>query len=196
MRSLLLSQKHSFWRKLKMTYVGFARSSILIPSHRKCCSRCCFVTTGPRPPRRPRSSVHPRPGTERRYEIGKIDNKALEQVLQRRDRPISHLVTIECCSFCRDSLVLVLQWFAPCFNGMPSVKGTDVVGAGMKAGPNFHARYFQLKGLGPSAQGEFVQRRKGAYTACVHPLLAHFSPHTFSDSEPSHLHLTLSLWEG
>jgi hypothetical protein len=38
---------------------------------------------------------------------------------------------------------------------------------GIKAGPNFHVRYFQLKGLNKSDRECFVERRKAAYTACV-----------------------------
>lgn len=36
---------------------------------------------------------------------------------------------------------------------------------GIKAGPGFHARYFQLKGLDKDARESFVERRRGAYTA-------------------------------
>lgn len=36
---------------------------------------------------------------------------------------------------------------------------------GIKAGPGFHARYFQLKGYDTSNREEFVEKRKGAYTA-------------------------------
>jgi len=35
---------------------------------------------------------------------------------------------------------------------------------GLKTGPVFHARYFQLKGLSKSAREQFVQRHKGVYT--------------------------------
>ncbi|KAJ7349346.1 hypothetical protein DFH08DRAFT_865189 [Mycena albidolilacea] len=36
---------------------------------------------------------------------------------------------------------------------------------GAKAGPTFHARYFQAKGMTPAARQVFVDKRKGAYTA-------------------------------
>ncbi|KAF7338583.1 hypothetical protein MVEN_02084600 [Mycena venus] len=36
---------------------------------------------------------------------------------------------------------------------------------GAKAGPTFHARYFQAKGMTPAARQAFVDKRKGAYTA-------------------------------
>lgn len=36
---------------------------------------------------------------------------------------------------------------------------------GKKAGPNAHARYFQLKGMSKTKQDEFVEQRQGAYTA-------------------------------
>ncbi|KAJ7168068.1 hypothetical protein C8R43DRAFT_1157545 [Mycena crocata] len=36
---------------------------------------------------------------------------------------------------------------------------------GAKAGPTFHARYFQAKGLSPTSRQAFVDKRKGAYTA-------------------------------
>ncbi|KAK7023836.1 hypothetical protein R3P38DRAFT_2627091 [Favolaschia claudopus] len=36
---------------------------------------------------------------------------------------------------------------------------------GAKAGPTFHTRYFQAKGMGPAARQAFVDKRKGAYTA-------------------------------
>ncbi|KAF8185015.1 hypothetical protein K438DRAFT_1837266 [Mycena galopus ATCC 62051] len=36
---------------------------------------------------------------------------------------------------------------------------------GAKAGPTFHARYFQAKGMTPAARQAFVEKRKGAYTA-------------------------------
>ncbi|TFK42803.1 hypothetical protein BDQ12DRAFT_597801 [Crucibulum laeve] len=35
----------------------------------------------------------------------------------------------------------------------------------IKAGPGFHARYFQLKGLDAQSREAFVEKRKGAYTA-------------------------------
>ncbi|KAJ7184149.1 hypothetical protein C8R46DRAFT_883365 [Mycena filopes] len=38
-------------------------------------------------------------------------------------------------------------------------------GAGAKAGPTFHARYFQAKGMAPATRQAFVEKRKGAYTA-------------------------------
>ncbi|KAJ6513786.1 hypothetical protein C8R47DRAFT_962430 [Mycena vitilis] len=34
-----------------------------------------------------------------------------------------------------------------------------------KAGPTFHARYFQARGMSPAARQAFVDKRKGAYTA-------------------------------
>lgn len=37
--------------------------------------------------------------------------------------------------------------------------------AGYKAGPSCHARYFQLKGWDKSRRANFVQKRRGAYTA-------------------------------
>ncbi|KAJ6500375.1 hypothetical protein C8R45DRAFT_820129 [Mycena sanguinolenta] len=36
---------------------------------------------------------------------------------------------------------------------------------GAKAGPTYHARYFQAKGMTPVARQAFVDKRKGAYTA-------------------------------
>ncbi|KAJ7632290.1 hypothetical protein FB45DRAFT_912058 [Roridomyces roridus] len=36
---------------------------------------------------------------------------------------------------------------------------------GAKAGPTFHSRYFQAKGMNPSARQVFVDKRRGAYTA-------------------------------
>ncbi|KAJ7702434.1 hypothetical protein B0H17DRAFT_1044327 [Mycena rosella] len=36
---------------------------------------------------------------------------------------------------------------------------------GAKAGPTFHSRYFQAKGLSPASRQVFVEKRKGAYTA-------------------------------
>ncbi|KAJ7684770.1 hypothetical protein DFH06DRAFT_1463020 [Mycena polygramma] len=36
---------------------------------------------------------------------------------------------------------------------------------GAKAGPTFHARYFQARGMTPAARQAFVDKRKGAYTA-------------------------------
>lgn len=36
---------------------------------------------------------------------------------------------------------------------------------GRRAGPAFHARYFQLKGMSASQREEFIQARKGAYTS-------------------------------
>jgi len=36
---------------------------------------------------------------------------------------------------------------------------------GAKAGPTFHSRYFQAKGLSPASRQAFVDKRKGAYTA-------------------------------
>ncbi|KAJ7771833.1 hypothetical protein B0H16DRAFT_1514905 [Mycena metata] len=36
---------------------------------------------------------------------------------------------------------------------------------GTKAGPTFHSRYFQAKGMTPAARQAFVEKRKGAYTA-------------------------------
>ncbi|KAJ6618242.1 hypothetical protein B0H10DRAFT_2029937 [Mycena sp. CBHHK59/15] len=36
---------------------------------------------------------------------------------------------------------------------------------GVKAGPTFHSRYFQAKGLSPATRQAFVDKRKGAYTA-------------------------------
>lgn len=35
----------------------------------------------------------------------------------------------------------------------------------MRAGPSSHARYFQLKGFDKQKRAEFIQRRRGAYTA-------------------------------
>jgi len=36
---------------------------------------------------------------------------------------------------------------------------------GAKAGPTFHSRYFQAKGMSPASRKAFVDKRKGAYTA-------------------------------
>ncbi|KAL0947283.1 hypothetical protein HGRIS_013403 [Hohenbuehelia grisea] len=36
---------------------------------------------------------------------------------------------------------------------------------GKKAGPNYHARYFQLKGLKGPSRDQYVHQRRGAYTA-------------------------------
>lgn len=36
---------------------------------------------------------------------------------------------------------------------------------GTRAGPGFHARYFQLKGLDKRGREVFVEKRKGAYTS-------------------------------
>ncbi|KAJ7716659.1 hypothetical protein DFH07DRAFT_862004 [Mycena maculata] len=36
---------------------------------------------------------------------------------------------------------------------------------GSKAGPTFHTRYFQAKGMLPATRQAFVDKRKGAYTA-------------------------------
>ncbi|KAJ7093109.1 hypothetical protein C8R44DRAFT_398469 [Mycena epipterygia] len=36
---------------------------------------------------------------------------------------------------------------------------------GAKAGPTFHSRYFQAKGLSPASRQALVDKRKGAYTA-------------------------------
>lgn len=38
---------------------------------------------------------------------------------------------------------------------------------GIKAGPGFHARYFQLKNYDKHAREEYVEKRRGAYTAFV-----------------------------
>lgn len=35
----------------------------------------------------------------------------------------------------------------------------------MRAGPSAHARYFQLKNFDKQKRAEFIQRRRGAYTA-------------------------------
>jgi hypothetical protein len=43
---------------------------------------------------------------------------------------------------------------------------TDHVG--YKAGPGFHARYFQLKGYDKEKRNAAVAKRRGAYTAYVH----------------------------
>ena len=36
---------------------------------------------------------------------------------------------------------------------------------GMKAGPSYHDRYFQLKGFDGEKKKQFIQERRGAYTA-------------------------------
>ena len=38
---------------------------------------------------------------------------------------------------------------------------------GLKAGPGYHARYFQLKGYDKDKRHAAIQRRRGAYTALV-----------------------------
>lgn len=40
-----------------------------------------------------------------------------------------------------------------------------MITAGIKAGPGFHARYFQLKGLDKRGREIYVAKRRGAYTA-------------------------------
>ena len=42
-----------------------------------------------------------------------------------------------------------------------------VVLQGKKYGPNAHARYFQLKGMGKVQKERHVEERRGAYTAYV-----------------------------
>lgn len=37
--------------------------------------------------------------------------------------------------------------------------------SGTKAGPLFHARYFQLKNYDNTTREEYVEKRRGAYTA-------------------------------
>lgn len=64
------------------------------------------------------------------------------------------------------------------YNGETTVFMTQILKmptillAGIKAGPSFHARYFQLKGLDKPARESFVETRKGPYTAFV----PYFSP--------------------
>ena len=41
--------------------------------------------------------------------------------------------------------------------------GSSLVG--MKAGPSYHDRYFQLKGFDSEKKKQFIQERRGAYTA-------------------------------
>jgi hypothetical protein len=40
---------------------------------------------------------------------------------------------------------------------------------GMKAGPSYHQRYFQLKGYDKAKKAEVIKKRRGAYTAYVFP---------------------------
>lgn len=51
-------------------------------------------------------------------------------------------------------------------NAVPVVGTAFFLGFnGLKAGPGFHSRYFQLKGLSKEQRKETIQKRKGAYTA-------------------------------
>jgi len=51
-------------------------------------------------------------------------------------------------------------------NAVPVVGTVFFLGFnGIKAGPSFHSRYFQLKGWDKSKKDTFVEQRKGAYTA-------------------------------
>jgi hypothetical protein len=58
--------------------------------------------------------------------------------------------------------MMQIQWFAlSLFN----IYTTDRIG--YKAGPGFHARYFQLKGYDKEKRNAAVAKRRGAYTAYV-----------------------------
>ena len=39
---------------------------------------------------------------------------------------------------------------------------------GHKAGPSWHSRYFELKGIPKDQRAAFVEKRRAEYTACVH----------------------------
>lgn len=40
-----------------------------------------------------------------------------------------------------------------------------IIAQGKRTGPGWHARYFQLKGMGKPQRDDFVQTRTGAYTS-------------------------------
>jgi len=60
------------------------------------------------------------------------------------------------------------------------------ISAGIKSGPGFHARYFQLKNFDRTRREAFVEARRGAYTAYV--LLPYSTPNsklqTDSEQQP------------
>ena len=54
---------------------------------------------------------------------------------------------------------------------------------GMKAGPSYHDRYFQLKGFDGEKKKQFIQERRGAYTAWV-PIV--WRPRRVRSTDPSY----------